>query len=369
LSTNNSDCESLSIEINIKNNKNTIVTTSYRPPNSNFNSFHNLLQDHLRKVGNNNKHVYLTGDFNINLLEHASSNNVNIYLNTLLAHNFIPIINKPTRVNKHSATIIDHIITNNLKSKHIYTGIIKTDISDHFPIFLLTDIDTNFKNDKKEKIIKTRVYSEFNIQNFRKYLQEQNWELLTETNDVNSAYELFLKLFSKQYNKAFPQVEKIIKLKTALSPWMTTGLLKSSKKKQKLYEKFLKHKTYKNEVKYKNYKNKFEKIKKQSKKLYYSRLVQNADGDAKQTWKIMKEIIGKSKSSHIDSPKRLLLEDKTFINNAHEMANEFNTFFTSVGSNLASKIPTSTHPFETYLLSCQANFDHHDPYFIYLTCP
>ena len=42
---------------------------------------------------------------------------------------------------------------------------------------------------------------------------------------------------------------------------MTKGLLKSFKKKQKLYDKFLKNKTYQNEINYKNYKNVFETLK------------------------------------------------------------------------------------------------------------
>ena len=47
----------------------------------------------------------------------------------------IPNINKPTRITRNTATVIDHIITNTVISdiKH-RSGIIKTDISDHFPI-------------------------------------------------------------------------------------------------------------------------------------------------------------------------------------------------------------------------------------------
>ena len=43
----------------------------------------------------------------------------------------------PTRVTKNIVTAIDHIITNSLLHSIIDKGIIKIDISDHFPIFLL----------------------------------------------------------------------------------------------------------------------------------------------------------------------------------------------------------------------------------------
>ena len=70
-----------------------------------------------------------------------------------------------------------------------------------------------------------------------------------------------------------------------------------SKKKQHLYEKFLKHKTTKTLETYKNYKNLFEKIKKSSKRLYYQNKLEKCKNSIKTTWKTMKEIIGKSKVS------------------------------------------------------------------------
>ena len=48
----------------------------------------------------------------------------------------IPTINKPTRVTRKTATAIDHILTNRFIDTTIKTGIIKSDVSDHFPISL-----------------------------------------------------------------------------------------------------------------------------------------------------------------------------------------------------------------------------------------
>ena len=49
------------------------------------------------------------------------------------------------------------------------------------------------------------------------------------------------------------------------SPWITNGIKKPSKMKQRLYQEFLKKRTEKNESEYKNYKNLFESVKKSSK--------------------------------------------------------------------------------------------------------
>ena len=139
-----------------------------------------------------------------------------------------------------------------------------------------------------------------------------------------------------------------------LSPWMTKGLLKSSKVKHKLYDKFLKRKTYANEQKYKNYKNLFETLKFKSKKNYYSKLISKYKNNLKNTWSVIKEVIGKTKIRSSNLPRRLVLNgietyDKTTI------ANGFNDYFSSIGENLAKNI-SSDNTFESYLSRNNINF-------------
>ena len=83
----------------------------------------------------------------------------------------------------------------------------------------------------------------------------KHWKHLYSLTDTNLAYESFLRTFSDWYNHAF-SIKKVSlnKLKTAFYPWMTKGLQKSSKRKQKVYDKFLKSKTDENEKKCKTYK-------------------------------------------------------------------------------------------------------------------
>ena len=45
------------------------------------------------------------------------------------------LINKPTQVAKTSATKIDNVITTNIFDESLKKGIIKSDLSDHLPIF------------------------------------------------------------------------------------------------------------------------------------------------------------------------------------------------------------------------------------------
>ena len=77
---------------------------------------------------------YILGDFNINLQPDSCTTYANDYINLLLSHAGFLLITEPTRVTKNSATIIDHIISNDTINV-LYPGIIQTDLTDHYPIF------------------------------------------------------------------------------------------------------------------------------------------------------------------------------------------------------------------------------------------
>ena len=76
---------------------------------------------------------------NLNLIDYKTNVKVKNYLNLLFQKNFIPVINKPARVSRNNATITDHINTNYFLNNDIHSGIIATNMVDHFPIFLISN--------------------------------------------------------------------------------------------------------------------------------------------------------------------------------------------------------------------------------------
>ena len=76
------------------------------------------------------------------------------------------------------------------------------------------------------------------------------------------------------------------------SPWITKGLKKSSKRKQKLYVEFLEKRNEKTEKDYLDYKKLFESLKKRSKKMHYSNLMLKYKDNIKKTWQVIKEALG-----------------------------------------------------------------------------
>ena len=120
---------SLCLEITNEKSKNIILNLTYRPPNGDVKKF----EEHLNKILSTNdilkKEVIMAGDFNTNLLDFEQNKKVLLGM--------MPVINKPTRVTKNTATAIDHVFINSVTTTKFKTGIIKSDISDHFPIFFV----------------------------------------------------------------------------------------------------------------------------------------------------------------------------------------------------------------------------------------
>jgi len=81
---------------------------------------------------------------NINLLNHANHIETGLYLDTLLENSFLPLINLTTRIAVFSATLLDHIVTN-IADDTYDSGIILSDISEHFPVFIFVTLKTNLR--------------------------------------------------------------------------------------------------------------------------------------------------------------------------------------------------------------------------------
>ena len=170
---------------------------------------------------------------------------------------FFPLITRPTRITSHTATLIDNIFTNHI-DHHLYTGLLFTDISDHLPVFCVSYYDS--LKEAKNKYTVYRDKSKTNLIKFQNQLNETVWENFPGYNDPKMAYDSFFNEFTSIYDSSFP-LKKIKSSKlNSRKPWVTNGLLKSIKRKNKLYRKYLSFPTAQNETLYKAYKNKLTKL-------------------------------------------------------------------------------------------------------------
>ena len=114
---------------------NVIIGCIYRPPWVKLADFNELLRGTLQTFHANNKYVFLFGDFNVDLsLNIETSVTTEDFKNLFFMHQFIPLINKPTRDVNNSktyfVTFLSHLICVMLLFFSPY-------ISDHHAIFCI----------------------------------------------------------------------------------------------------------------------------------------------------------------------------------------------------------------------------------------
>ena len=327
--------ECVTVELCINKRKNIIVNCVYRTPGSDMQTFIDQIETVIKNVKNVKKSIFLCGDLNIDLLKYNDNTPTKNFVDMMFSLGLYPLLDKPTRITDHSATLIDNIFTNELDSK-INSGLLISDISDHLPIFAVCKYpDINRISNQKYTLI--RQTDKNCIDALKNELLLQNWNDVMGSTDVNIAYDNFIKTFVNLYDKHCP-VKKICSNVNGnkIKPWFTTGLRNACKKKNNLYRKFLQCRTKSAEERYKVYKNKLTTILRNSEKIYYSTLLDKEKNNIKGTWKILNTIIRKGQHSS-PLPDKFMSNGKT-VTHKKDIANGFNDFFVNVGPNLAKDI-------------------------------
>ena len=72
----------------------------------------------------------------------------------------------------------------------------------------------------------------FTLSLLKEKLVKVDWVLLNTIKDANEAYNTFLNVFSNLNEITFPKIKIKVTSKSRLNPWITLGILKSSKRKQ-----------------------------------------------------------------------------------------------------------------------------------------
>ena len=200
--------ESLFLEITVPHGKNIIVGSVYRPPNQNTATFLDKFNDILSSISKDNKHCYVMGDFNLDLLQYNHHLPTQEFTDSLFSRAFLPLISNPTRLTSYSATLIDNTFSNNF-SQNVFSGIVLNDLSDHFPVFAHFHEEV-VPHSKQKKIFK-RSFNAENLKKFDETLSNTNWSTFLNQVDPNESYDGFINEYPRLYNACFQRSSKVIK--------------------------------------------------------------------------------------------------------------------------------------------------------------
>lgn len=340
--------ESLFIELSF-DKKCIIIGNIYRPntyPLADLDIFMHNMNELQSTLATENKEVFMMGDFNIDMLKFRDHSKTSAYIEDIFSQGFLPLITKPTRVTDHSATLIDHIYTNKT-NLHATSGIIITDISDHFGIFSTIKYDYEKKMSRPtHKMI--RSFSENNINNFNNILSQSDFASVTNQNNVNLAYNSFIDIYKAAYDRAFPLKEvKLIKKYQKLTPWTTRGLVTSSITKIKLLKMKLKSPTVENKLRWSNFCKIYNKLLRQAKVMYFKEQFDLAKCDMRKTWTLLKTAINKHNIRDILPTS--FKYNNTLITDTKEISDKFNKFFVNIGWDISNNVSATDINYSQYL--------------------
>ena len=118
-----------------------------------------------------------------------------IFLNFTFPQDLILIVNKPTNVTRNTSSAIDQTITSSVINSELKTGIIKTDISNHFHIFFIFKCIADSTETMEEFIYKWN-YSGYSIETFKWKLHEVNWNEVKQTSNAKETYTKFSEIYT-----------------------------------------------------------------------------------------------------------------------------------------------------------------------------
>jgi hypothetical protein len=340
--------ESIFCEVSVSNVKKFIVGSIYRPtksvynltPNEQFQQFCEILANINHEIQKTNLNAYLMGDFNVDVLKYRTCSYASGLIDLLFSLGLIQIINKPTRCTDYSATLIDHIYTNNVHLSDISSFIIISHMSDHFPI--ITKLNES-RIVHHPKFVERRNFSENNVVNFTNALLNQNWNNILECNDAQLAYNLFSDSFFNLFNVHFPLSRvKFNRNIHSIKKWMSKGLLISRNTKIQMGKAYSLNPNPVNRLLFKNYRNVYNRTIRAAKKMYYEKQFALNQSNIKRSWDLIFEVIKKNRCKSSDFS--TILINNLPVNDPVLIANEFNNYFVGVASEIAEQIHQADLP-------------------------
>ena len=161
--------EAICLEIKKPNTKPILISTWYRPPNSNTELL-DRFELFLQNIDNENKETIITGDFNLDLLpKENKGSSTRWFLELLTTYQLQQIIDKPSRVTESTKTLLDLIICKTSDSKTIASGVIDLGISDHNLVYISRKVGIPRG---KPRIIETRQFNKLKVDKFQNDLRK-----------------------------------------------------------------------------------------------------------------------------------------------------------------------------------------------------
>ncbi|KAJ8321710.1 hypothetical protein KUTeg_000181, partial [Tegillarca granosa] len=241
------------------------------------------------------------------------------------------VISEPTHFTENSASLLDLIIVND-KDLVVYSEVGEMIFN---------------KNIRYHCPNKIWLYDQGNYDLFREKLGETVWNTILESNDLETACFKITNAILNCASICIPN--KTVTIRPLDPPWINGGIRKLIRKRRRLHRRAKHSDNPTHWAQFRKIRNKYVNTIKKSRDKYFKSLaskLQNKNLDAKQWWKITKQMCGVSCGTL--SPPSLLVNDKMY-SDPNYVTNIFHDYFSSQSTidDTLSTVPhlqTSIHP-------------------------
>ena len=309
------EVESIWLEIQQPNSKNFLLCYSYRPPSSNSEWLTHFSHS-LEKAFLETKECLVLGDFNFDLIK--SDTKTKSWCELMDSLSYAQLVTRPTRVTNGSATLIDHLFSN--QPQNIYTVTVPMySVSDHYPVCLTRKISPNYIKGPLHKTIEFRSLKHFDVEKFLSDLTLQPWSLMDTFDSPDDLLDLFMDLFTTVLNANAPKRTKRVK-RVNQPNWMNQAILEAINKRNTYHKN-------KDILNYKIWRSKVKHLIFDSKRQYYQDQILAGTRNPKQLWNSLHELSG---FKNLTPTHHLCDNDGNPISDPRTIANVFNEHFSSV---------------------------------------
>ena len=181
--------------------------------------------------------------------------------------------------------------------------------------------------------------------------QLQAIEITNPNISVNKIFQNLTSSFKNVLNKHAP-LQKLSRKEKRLSekPWISKGILKSIKTKNRLFRTHYRSSDPNKKLIYKKYLNKLTHIKNRSKQLYYENLIRENHGNSHKAWFVIGEILNYTRhKNETKLPPNIEIDKTSYETNSGTFLNKLCDYFANIGANM-SKSLLNTDKFDSKLV-------------------
>lgn len=349
-------CELAAIKFDLENVSYLLIAV-YRPPHQTVESVDAFLEslsvclEHFTKI---NTRIIIMGDFNIDYSIHDSSSKK--LSEMMLSFGLHATVYSYTREFKGSKSLIDNVFCN-ISPQTLNSEVLVSGISDHHAqvtdIRLVTPLHCELPRFRFK-----RSFSEDNIRIFKTFLRKEHWDQVFTAESMNEKADFFNSILNYYFELSFPCNKSKIQPKRFFTKIKLDKslLLMRDHLLNMFYSTKDLEKSDPLKVSYLHLKKQYRLAVRTAKAKNILSHLNTSSCKSRAVWDIVNETIPKKKTKYFKSFE-LLTNNGDLLTNPEEIANTFNSFFTSVSRELVNDPAAINHSF-LVPSSCSSIFLH-----------